>query len=182
MARLRERIFLGVVAVVFLLTTVAGTGFIVWQMIQDNKNAQAQSEVDQALKDAANNPNKLEGKPMDNFTPVEKIDSLQTIDLEPGTGAEVKAGDTVTVDYTGAVASTGTVFQSSLDLGQKATFGLDGVIPGWKEGMVGMKEGGKRRLLIPADKAYGANPPQGSNIPANADLVFDVTLHKIEQN
>lgn len=180
MARLRERIFLGVVAITFLLTSVGGTGFIIWQMIQDNKKTKTQTDQT-AINDTANDPNKLEGKQMDNFTPVEKIDSLQTIDLEPGTGNEVKPGDTVTVDYTGAVAATGKIFQSSLDMGQKATFGLDQVIAGWKEGIVGMKEGGKRRLLIPADKAYGANPPQGSGIPANADLVFDVKLHKIGQ-
>jgi FKBP-type peptidyl-prolyl cis-trans isomerase len=56
---------------------------------------------------------------------------------------------------------------------------LNQVIPGWTEGIPGMKVGGKRRLLIPAAQAYGANPPSGSNIPANADLVFDITLYKI---
>jgi FKBP-type peptidyl-prolyl cis-trans isomerase len=116
---------------------------------------------------------------MENFTPIAKIDSLQAIDLQPGTGTEVKAGDTVTVDYTGAVAATGKIFQSSLDTGQPVTFGLDQVIEGWKEGMVGMKQDGKRRLLIPAAQAYGANPPSGSGIPANADLVFDITLHTV---
>jgi len=87
----------------------------------------------------------------------------------------------VTVDYTGAVAATGVIFQSSIDSGQPVTFSLDQVIDGWKEGMVGMKIGGKRRLIIPADKAYGANPPQNSGIPANAPLVFDVTLYSIGQ-
>ena len=116
---------------------------------------------------------------MQNFTPVDHIDSLQTIDTTPGTGQEVKAGDTVTVDYTGAVAATGVVFQSSLDTGQPVSFGLNGVIEGWTKGIPGMKVGGTRRLLIPAAQAYGANPPAGSGIPANADLVFDVTLHKI---
>jgi FKBP-type peptidyl-prolyl cis-trans isomerase len=181
MARLRERIFLGVVAVTFLLTTVGGTGFIIWQMIQDNKNAKQQSQAEAAIQEATNNQNKLAGKPMNNFTPVDKIDGLQTIDLTVGTGDEVKADDTVTVDYTGALAKTGVVFESSLDSGQKATFPLNQVIKGWTEGIPGMKVGGVRRLLIPADKAYGANPPQGSTIPANADLVFDVTLHKIGQ-
>ncbi len=177
MARLRERIFLGGFAVLFLLTSIGGAAFIIWQIAQDNKNAK-NAEASQATANAAN---KSEGKPLDNFTPVAKIDSLQSIDLTPGTGNEVKAGDTVTVDYTGAVAATGKIFQSSLDTGQPVSFPLDQVITGWKEGIPGMKVDGKRRLLIPADKAYGANPPAGSGIPANADLVFDVTLHKIGQ-
>jgi FKBP-type peptidyl-prolyl cis-trans isomerase len=77
------------------------------------------------------------------------------------------------------VAATGIVFQSSLDGGQPIPFGLDQVIAGWTQGVPGMKVGGKRRLLIPAALAYGANPPQGSGIPANADLVFDIELVKI---
>lgn len=121
----------------------------------------------------------LEGKPLENFTPVAKIDSLQKIDIVVGTGEEAQASDTVTAHYTGAVAATGIVFQSSLDGGQPIPFGLDQVIAGWTQGVPGMKVGGKRRLLIPASLAYGANPPQGSGIPANADLVFDIELVKI---
>jgi FKBP-type peptidyl-prolyl cis-trans isomerase len=105
---------------------------------------------------------------------------LKITDSKVGTGAAVKAGATVVVDYTGAVAATGTIFQSSLDTGQPATLSLNGVIEGWKLGIVGMKVGGVRRLLIPADEAYGANPPAGSGIPANAPLVFDITLHSIQ--
>ena len=121
----------------------------------------------------------MEGKQLENFTPTASVGTLQKIDLEPGTGEEVKPGDTVTAHYTGAVAATGIIFQSSLDTGQPVPFGLDQVIKGWTEGVPGMKVGGKRRLLIPADLAYGANPPAGSNIPANADLVFDIQLVKI---
>jgi FKBP-type peptidyl-prolyl cis-trans isomerase len=117
---------------------------------------------------------------MKEFTPVSKIDSLQKNDLKVGNGAEAKAGSTVTVHYTGAVAATGTIFQSSLDTGQPVTFGLDQVIKGWTEGVPGMKVGGERRLMIPADMAYGANPPAGSNIPANADLVFDIILIEVK--
>jgi FKBP-type peptidyl-prolyl cis-trans isomerase len=91
----------------------------------------------------------------------------------------VKAGDTVTVDYTGAVAATGVIFQSSKDTGQPVSFSLDGVIKGWTDGLPGMKVGGTRRLIIPAGQAYGANPPAGSGIPANAPLVFDITLYKV---
>jgi FKBP-type peptidyl-prolyl cis-trans isomerase len=124
----------------------------------------------------ANQPttSKLAGKPMQNYTPVAKVDSLQKIDQNAGNGAEAKAGSTVTVAYTGAIASTGIVFESSADTGQPASFPLSGVIKGWQEGIPGMKVGGTRRLLIPAAMAYGATG--NAKIPPNSDLVFDVTL------
>lgn len=123
--------------------------------------------------------NKLQGTKLAGFTPMASIPQLQEVDTTPGTGATVKAGDTVTVDYTGAVASTGVIFQSSKDSGQPVSFPLSQVIAGWSQGIPGMKVDGTRRLLIPAALAYGSKPPQGSGIPANADLVFDVTVHKI---
>lgn len=118
---------------------------------------------------------KLKGTQLANFTPLDKIDSLQKIDTQAGTGVEAKANSTVTVQYTGAVAATGTIFESSFDSGQPVTFGLDQVIKGWGQGVPGMKVGGMRRLLIPYGLAYGANSPSPA-IPANADLVFDITL------
>jgi FKBP-type peptidyl-prolyl cis-trans isomerase len=121
----------------------------------------------------------LEGTKLEGFEPVTEVTQLQKIDQVVGTGAEVKAGDTVTAHYTGAVAATGIIFQSSKDTGQPATFPLSNVIKGWQDGVPGMKVGGKRRLIIPADQAYGPNPPEGSNIPANAPLVFDIELVKI---
>lgn len=175
MAKKGERIFAFVMALAFLLTTVGVGGLFVWQIMQDNKAAkQAQSSESQAA-DTANK----EVKKMDNFTPVPQVNELQIQDLTVGDGSEVKAGDTVNVDYVGAVAATGNIFQASKDFGQPISFKLDQVIPGWRDGMVGMKVNGVRRLLIPAAQAYGANPPSGSGIPANADLVFDITLHKI---
>lgn len=117
---------------------------------------------------------------MTDFTPVDNIPELQTEDRVAGTGAVVEPGDTVTCHYTGAVAKTGTVFQSSRDFGRPISFPLSGVIAGWAEGVPGMKVGGTRRLLIPAAKAYGHTPPYGSGIPADADLVFDIELVAIE--
>jgi len=116
-------------------------------------------------------------KTLQNFTPVASVPTLQKIDLVVGTGAEVASGATVSVHYTGAVAATGAIFQSSKDFGpDPVTFPLSGVIKGWTDGIPGMKVGGTRRLVIPAAMAYGATPPPGSGIPANADLVFDVEL------
>jgi FKBP-type peptidyl-prolyl cis-trans isomerase len=115
------------------------------------------------------------------FTPIASVPTLQKIDLTVGTGAEVQPGATVSVQYTGAVAATGVIFQSSKDFGtDPVTFPLSGVIKGWTDGIPGMKVGGTRRLIIPAAQAYGANPPAGSGIPANADLVFDVELVAIK--
>ncbi len=120
----------------------------------------------------------LKGTQLQNFTPVASVPELQKVDLTEGQGTEVKSTDTVTVDYTGAVAATGKIFESSKDSGQPATFGLNQVIKGWTDGVPGMKVGGTRRLVIPAAQAYGASSPS-PDIPANADLVFDITLQAI---
>ena len=116
---------------------------------------------------------------LDNFMPTDSVDELVKDDLVIGEGAEVQPGATVTCHYTGAVAKTGEVFQSSHDFGRAISFPLSGVIAGWTEGVPGMKVGGKRRLLIPAAMAYGSTPPYGSGIPADAALVFDIELISI---
>lgn len=177
MARKRERIFALVMALSFLTTTVGVGALFIWQIVQDNKKNT--SSTPPTAQTTTNNGTKKAGTKMENFTPVASVDELKITDLKPGNGDEVKAGDTVTVDYTGAVAATGVVFQSSLDSGQPVSFPLSGVIQGWQDGMVGMKVGGTRRLLIPANQAYGANPPANSGIPTNAPLVFDIVLHSI---
>ena len=153
-------------ALLFVGTGLGIGVYAFWQATHQPKSNTSQQQ----------SANALQGKPMNNFTPVAKIDSLQKIDTKPGTGAEAKADSTVTVHYTGAVAATGTVFQSSLDSGQPISFKLNQVIKGWADGVPGMKAGGERRLLIPAAEAYGLNPPPGSGIPPNADLVFDIIL------
>lgn len=183
MARKRDRAFAGFFAGLFLLTSSALTIGVIWQATQNNKPANdgAASTVATANAKDKTVENKLQGTKLTNFTPGTPIPSLQEQDTTPGDGATVKAGDTITVDYTGAVAATGVIFQSSKDTGKPVSFPLSSVIAGWSQGIPGMKVGGTRRLLIPAALAYGGNPPQGSGIPANADLVFDVTVHKIGQ-
>lgn len=120
----------------------------------------------------------LEGTKLQNFTPVEPVLELESIDLTEGTGDEVQPGATITAHYTGALCKDGTIFQSSHDFGNPATFPLSGVIAGWTQGVPGMKVGGTRRLIIPAELAYGASSPS-PNIPANSDLVFDIELVSI---
>ncbi len=169
MAQRRDRVIALALAVVFFATSVGVSGLVIWELVRDDSSSSSEQD----------SLNKLQGTQLEGFDPVENVGALQKIDLQEGSGAEVKVGDTIEVDYTGAVAATGTIFQSSLDNGQPATLTLaeGSIIKGWVDGIPGMKEGGKRRIIIPAVDAYGENPPSG--IPANADLVFDVTVYAI---
>jgi peptidylprolyl isomerase len=100
-------------------------------------------------------------------------------DIVKGTGPKAKPGDTLTMQYVGNSWSTGEQFDASWDRGQAFPFQLGAgmVIPGWDQGMVGMRKGGRRLLIIPPDMGYG---PQGSGpIGPNETLVFAVDLEKI---
>ena len=101
---------------------------------------------------------------------------LQYIDQVVGTGETAKAGQTVSVHYTGWLTN-GKKFDSSVDRGQPFSFrlGVGQVIKGWDEGVQGMKIGGKRKLTIPSNLGYGARGA-GGLIPPHATLVFDVEL------
>jgi peptidylprolyl isomerase len=100
---------------------------------------------------------------------------LESKDLITGTGPEVKAGGSVTVNYVGVLFKGGKVFDASWKRHEPSTFPLSGVIPGWTQGIPGMKVGGRRELVIPSALAYGAkgSPP---SIPPNAPLVFVIDL------
>ena len=124
---------------------------------------------------------KYEGTKLPNFEPREEVKELEIIDVEVGKGEEVKPGATIKAHYTGALCKNGIIFQSSHDFGDAIAFGLDQVIKGWTVGVPGMKVGGARRLIIPAEMAYGENSP-APNIPANSDLVFDIDLVAIPRN
>lgn len=122
---------------------------------------------------------KYEGTKLTDFTPLQQVAELQIIDIQPGNGATVPQGATITAHYTGALCKNGIIFQSSHDFGKAITFGLNQVIDGWTKGVPGMKIGGMRRLIIPAAQAYGSASP-APNIPANSDLVFDIELVDIK--
>ena len=112
--------------------------------------------------------------------PPTTITELKIEDMVVGDGAEAKAGDTLKVHYTGWLED-GTKFDSSLDRNEPIEFvlGKGNVIAGWDQGLLGMKVGGKRRLIIPPDLAYGASGA-GDLIPANAALIFEVELLEIK--
>lgn len=123
----------------------------------------------------------LQGTTLEDYEPREEVTELEVIDLEEGSGEVVPENAVVVAHYTGALAENGTIFESSHDRGEPATFGLNEVIEGWGEGVPGMKVGGTRRLVIPSDLAYGPNPPPGSIISANDPLVFDITIVGLNQ-
>ncbi len=182
MAKPHQRALALILAVLFLATSV-GTGIaVVWQINQDNKNNAVSDQSQQNTVDtsqASPKEGQLQGTKLEGFEPMANVDKLQIIDVTEGTGEEVKKGATVTAHYTGALAKDGTIFQSSHDMGEAIEFSLDGVIKGWTDGVPGMKVGGKRRLIIPAAQAYGAESPS-ADIPANSDLVFDIELTAVK--
>ena len=146
---------------------------IFFQAMEEEQRAAAQKmgEVNAAAGKAFLEEN---GKRVEvNVTP----SGLQYEVLEEGTGKQPSAGDNVTVHYTGKLID-GTVFDSSVDRGAPATFGVTQVIPGWVEALQMMKEGAKWRLFIPSNLAYGPNGA-GNIIGPYSTLIFDVELIKV---
>jgi FKBP-type peptidyl-prolyl cis-trans isomerase FkpA len=178
MAKKRQRIFALTAALVFLISSVAFTGLVIYQMSQQDKQNSEKRQEDVADQLQEQQQNSSKGKKMDNFTPVASVPELQKIDITEGTGTEAKPGDTVVVHYTLALAKDGAIIESSKDTNQPATLSLakGAVIDGWVEGVPGMKVGGKRRLLIPARLAYGEQGAPQGGIDPNTDLVFDIEL------
>lgn len=105
---------------------------------------------------------------------------LQYEVITEGTGPKPKASDMVTVDYTGSLLD-GTIFDSSEKAGKPVTFPLNGVIPGWTEGLQLMSVGSKYKLYIPGKLAYGMQGQQQAGIGPNETLVFEVELKNVEE-
>lgn len=107
---------------------------------------------------------------------------LESANLIVGTGATAEVGDTLTVQYVGVDYATGKPFGASWGSGGgpfSFTLSTNSVIPGWVEGVAGMKVGGRRELVIPPSLGYGTTPPAGSPITPNETLVFVIDLLKV---
>ncbi|MEE3001687.1 MAG: FKBP-type peptidyl-prolyl cis-trans isomerase [Planctomycetota bacterium] len=142
---------------------------------------EARTAMEESAKEqpAAKGSSEYPGAELGDATLVESPSGLIYYDLVEGDGATpASSASTVTVHYTGWLLD-GTKFDSSVDRGQPIDFPLNGVIPGWTEGVGSMKVGGKRKLIIPADLGYGARGA-GGVIPPNAILVFDVELLDVQ--
>ncbi len=114
-------------------------------------------------------------------TPTKPMQKLVVEDLKIGSGNEVKTGDNISIHYVGTLEN-GTKFDSSYDRGSpfETQIGVGQVIKGWDEGVVGMKIGGKRKLIIPPEFGYGSRGA-GNIIPPNSTLIFEVELIDIKK-
>ncbi len=173
--RLRDRIFAAFGAVLFLGSACAVTALYITSSNNNNTTNQTSQQT------CADSQTEQQLPVPEVYKPTEPVTSLQSTDLTVGTGATAKSGDCLVMKYYGTLASDGTKFDENFtDTTAFAfTLGQGQVITGWDQGLVGMKVGGTRRLVIPAADGYGAQA-QGS-IPANSDLVFVVKLLRIQK-
>jgi peptidylprolyl isomerase len=159
-----QLIFVGVLAVATVVAVV-----VVLITGGDDGSSSSAADVDTSTKPTVEVP---DGPPPT---------TLQVDDIFVGDGAEATAGDTLTMQYVGVNYSDGKQFDASWDNGQPFTFQLGGgqVIPGWDQGIEGMKVGGRRELIVPPDLGYGAqgSPPA---IKPNETLVFVVDLLDVQ--
>lgn len=188
--RQRRRTIINLLIAAIVLIVIIGAGFVFYQQ-HSNSTSQSASNTGTTTAStstpaAGSTPTTASSTPSSsapatppptNIAPVTLPDGLKYIDISTGNGPAVKSGNTVAVQYTGWLQSTQQKFDSSYDHGGQPftlTVGQHQVIPGWEEGLVGMKVGGTRRLIIPPALGYGSTA-QGP-IPANSTLIFDVTL------
>lgn len=152
------------------------------------KESAPDTQIPQAASQQVNNvppPKEIRTTNLQHGDTIITPSDLKYIDTKEGKGAMPTVGQMVSVNYTGMLTD-GTVFDSNVDPKFKHVepfklkAGQDRVIGGWNEGIITIKFGGKRRLIIPPNLAYGSQPPPGSSIPENATLIFDIELLKGE--
>ena len=192
MARKRDRFFALMGALLFLVTSASLTIAVIWQALQQkNSNNNPTSQTAATCQDNRTEPT-YQAPAI--YKPTSQVMSLKVTDLKAGTGPAAKNGDCLVMKYYGTLASTGAMFDENFTKPPGFAFqlGKGSVIAGWDQGLVGMKAGGERRLVIPANLAYGtagacqvqdAKNPNKCNkyaIPPNAALVFDVKLLRIQ--
>jgi peptidylprolyl isomerase len=167
-------------ACLYLATFAAGCGDNEQEAAAPEETATATPESTGEPTDFSTISDDLDKKPEIPKPTGEPPAELQKLDIVKGKGKVAEPGDTVSVQYVGNSWSTGTQFDASWDRGgEPFSFPLGGgqVIPGWDQGVAGMKVGGRRVLVIPPDLAYGAQSPS-PDIAPNETLVFVVDLEK----
>lgn len=174
--RMRDRVFAALGAILFFGSACAVTAYYIATSNNSNPtppNSQ-QACVDNGTEEKLAVP--------DVYKPEGAVTDLQITDLQPGSGQAAKNGDCLVMKYYGTLASTGAKFDENFTdtAGFAFKLGQGQVITGWDKGLVGMKVGGLRRLVIPAAQAYGSQSPS-ADIPANSDLVFVVKLLRIQK-
>jgi FKBP-type peptidyl-prolyl cis-trans isomerase len=176
-----QRVSIIVVAAIMVVGTL---GFYFITIFAGNDQNASQQQQQQSQADAIKQ-HLASVKPLDGYSAAPfdgaTVTDLQQEDLVPGTGAEVTVGSTVTANYFGWMPD-GTIFDSTNKNGTTtpADIPLANVIPGWKTGLVGMKEGGVRKLVIPADQAYGAQGDSNGIIKPNTPLTFIIQVTKVK--
>lgn len=182
--RTSQRVGIWIIAIVLSVGTLGA--FFLPILVNNNQSKEAaeqQKLLDEYQKQMAQCPSgpvtekKITPAPTPPEAPVlEDISELKTNDVTVGDGTEVKAGDCVEILYHGTLAKTGKAFSGGDNYAEGVPYRAltTGFVPGFAEGLVGMKVGGERQVLIPSDKAYG-DQAQG-DIPANSDLVFTIRL------
>jgi FKBP-type peptidyl-prolyl cis-trans isomerase len=178
----------GIGALVFLVTSLSLTILVIWSLAQGNNNQPGNDELQKALEESRRSsqecgntfPDASTAPLPEAYKPGGKISSLQITDLKVGSGPESKPGDCLNVKYYGTLALDGKMFDTNYDKNKAFQFelGASKVIPGWDQGLAGMRVGGTRRLVVPANLAYGETG-FGEDIPPNSDLVFEIQLIKI---
>lgn len=186
------RVFILITTILFFVSAFGLTFVAIWAQTHDNSAPSATTNQASGCQQDVATETTL---PLPtSYTTTTPATQLQSTDLSVGTGPAAKAGDCLVVKYYGTIATTGTVFDETFDkpTGLAFPLGQGQVIPGWDQGLVGIKAGGTRRLVIPARLAYGATgfcqTPNSANpqkcdtyaIPPNTDLVFVVKLLRIQ--
>jgi len=171
--RRRRRRVIGVTLLIVAVLAVAGVG--VWKAGNSSKSTAATKQC-VGLKDPL-----PKGAPAWTLPAQAAPTTLGIKDLKTGTGAVIKKTDTITANYIGVACTAGTIFDASYSHKPPGPvkFPLNGVIPGWTNGIPGMRVGGIRILSIPAAQAYGSNPPAGAGIPPDEPLFFLVAPTKV---